>query len=196
VVASANPRFKDFRADFEKISNAASKMCREEGSDDVAAAMYLDRNWEIRIPLQRRYVENGAFEAVAHYHAKRFKLEMGRSAPWPDEPAWHALRLFAEHGRSDLGVALIRTYADMQHKRLKQDYSKRNPRGPRKNLDETMKMVLRVTNELIADGVPDAKRHLLRDLEAAAPYVEEHGTAEDRAWFDQLRREIWMEKRA
>ena len=137
LVAAAKPRFKDFRVDFEKISTAASKAARE-GRDglDPATAMHWfnDVDWHLRMPLQRLYADQGAFDAIAHYHAKRFKLLLGRNEPWPDAPADDALRLFADHGRADIGVTLIRGYVDMQHKRLKSDFSKRNPRGPRKEL--------------------------------------------------------------
>lgn len=197
LVAEAKPKFKDFRVDFEKISNAASKMCRVELDDmDAARAMFLDSGWDIRIPLQRRYAEEGELDAVAHYHAKRFKLGIGRNTPWPDEPAEDALKLFADHGRADVGVALIRNYADMQHKRLKRDYSARNPRGSRKPREEGVERVLTAISKAIADGIPDAKAGLLKDLETVTPYVETHGSDDDRGWFYSLRREIWMEKRA
>jgi hypothetical protein len=196
LVAAAAPKFKDFRVDFEKISNNASKFSGGELSNEQAAAMYLDQHWDLRIPLQRRYMDAGAADAVAHYHTKEFKLVQGRNSPWPDEPARDALRLFAQHGRPELGVALIRTYAEMQHKRLKRDYSSRNPRGSRKPRDEDVQRTIAVISQILADKIPDRKAELLRDLEAVTPYIEQHGTDEDRAWFDDLRREIWMEKRA
>ena len=197
LVAAANPRFKDFRVDFEKISNGAGRLMeRGEISLEQRAAMFHDCDWDIRIPLQRQYVEAGAVEAVAHYHAKRFKLLLGRNAPWPDEPGKDALRLFAKHGRADVGVALIRTYVDMQHKRLKRDYSKRNPRGIRKPLPAETKELIGQIDKVIAGAIPDRKAELLRDLETVAPYLEAHGTGEDRAWFEDIRRAIWMEKRA
>jgi hypothetical protein len=134
IVAAASPRFKDFRVDFEKISNSASKAAREgrEGlTPDDALTMFSDLDWDLRTPLQRRYAAECALEQVAHYHAKRFKLYIGRNASWPDEPAADALQMFVDRGRSDLAVELIRTYVDMQHKRLKRDYGTRNPRTPR-----------------------------------------------------------------
>lgn len=197
LVAAAEPRFKDFLVDFEKISTAASKMCRTELSDnEAAAAMFLDVDCDLRLPLQRRYVEQGALDAVAHYHAKQFKLTLGRNSPWPDELAQDALRLFEEHGRPDIGIALIRTYADMQHKRIKRDFSSRNPRRPRKPRDEGTTKVMAAINQLIADAIPDRKADLLRNLDAVSSYIEQHAAGEDRAWYDQLRREIWMERRA
>ena len=199
LVAAASPRFKDFRVDFEKISNAASKAAREgrEGlTFDDAVAMFDDGDWDLRIPLQHRYAEEGAFEQIAHYHAKRFKLLLGRNTPWPDEPGQHALQLFAEHGRADVGVDLIRTYVDMQLKRLKRDYSTRNPRGSRKPRDEGVERAISAINRAIAAAIPDRKAELLKDMEAVAPYIEQHGNDADRGWFDQVRREIWMERRA
>ncbi len=134
LVAAAKPRFKDFRADFEKISSAASKAAREsrDGLDPASAlGWFNDVDWHLRTPLQRRYAAEGAFEPIAHYHAKRFKLLLGRNEPWPDAPCEDAMRLFASHDSADIGVALIRGYVDMQHKRLKQDFSTRNPRPSR-----------------------------------------------------------------
>ena len=198
LVAAAQPRFKDFRVDFEKISNAASKAARE-GRDGLvfedAFDLFNDSEWDLRIPLQRRYVEQGALEAVAHYHAKRFKLLLGRNTPWPDEPGQDALDRFASRGRADIGVALIRTYVDMQLKRLKRDYSARNPRGSRKPRDEGIERAISAINRVIADAIPDRKADLLKDMETVAPYLEQHGNDDDRAWFDQVRREIWMERR-
>ena len=199
LVADANPRFKDFRVDFEKISNAASKAAREgrEGlNPGDALAMFIDDDWDLRIPLQRRYAEQGAFEAVAHYHSKRFKLLLGRNTPWPDEPGQDALRLFAEHGRADVGVALIRTYVDMQHKRLKRDFSARNPRGSRKPRDPGVERAIASINKVIAGAIPDRKADLLKDMESVAPYIGAHGSDGDRDWFESVRREIWMERRA
>lgn len=199
LVTEAKPRFKDFRVDFEKISNAASKAAREgrEGlTFDDAFDLFNDGDWDLRRPLQRRYAEAGMFEAVAHYHAKRFKLLLGRNEPWPDEPAEDALRLFAEHSRAEVGVALIRAYVDMQHKRLKQDYSTRNPRGSRMPRDEGVERAIASINKVIAGAIPDRKAELIKDMESVAPYLDQHGNEEDRAWFEAVRREIWMERRA
>ena len=197
LVAAATPRFKDFRVDFEKISNGAGRLMeRGEISLEERAAMFHDGDWAVRIPLQRLYVEAGSAEAVAHYHAKRFKLLLGRNAPWPDEPGRDALRLFAEHGRADVGVALIRTYVDMQHKRLKRDYSKRNPRGPRKELPEATKQLIGKIEKVIVGAIPDRKAELLKAIDSVAPYVKAHGSDEDRGWIESVRRELWMERRA
>ena len=196
LVAEAKPRFKDFRVDFEKISTAASKYFRGAGQPEKAAAMFHDVDWDLRMPLQRRYVEHGAFGAVAHYHSKRFKLLLGRNEPWPDDPAADALRLFADHSRADLGVALIRTYGDMQLKRLKQDYSTRNPRGSRKQRAPGVERAIAAIGSAIAAAIPDRKAELLRDLEATGSYIAEHGTSDDQDWMEGIHREIWMEKRA
>ncbi|HEY0628841.1 MAG TPA: hypothetical protein VGD23_05880 [Sphingomicrobium sp.] len=188
LVAAASPRFKDFRVDFEKISNAASKSGRGH--------FFFDSDWDLRIPLQHRYASEKAFEPIWRYHVTRFKLSFGRDTPWPDEPANDALQLFASHGRADLGVQLIRTCVEIHHKRLKRYYSKRNPRGPRGPIDQEAKVVIGAINKVMAESIPDGKRSLLSKLEAVAPYIEAHGTAEDRAWLEALHREIWMEKRA
>lgn len=199
LVAAAKPRFKDFRVDFEKISNAASKAARE-GRDGLAfedgMAMFSDLDWDLRIPLQRRYAVEGALEQVAHFHAKRFKLYIGRNEPWPDEPAADALEMFARHGRGDLGIELVRTYVDMQHKRLKRDYSARNPRKPRVERPENVERAIAGITKVIAAAIPEMKADLLRDIDTLAPYVEAHGSDEDRTWFEAERREIWMERRA
>ena len=199
LVAAAKPRFKDFRVDFEKVSTAASRAARE-GRDglDPASAMHWfnDGDWHVRGPLQRRYADQGAFDAIAHYHAKRFKLLLGRNEPWPDAPADDALRLFADCGRADIGVTLIRGYVDMQHKRLKSDFSTRNPRASRTARSEGVERAIAAIGSAIAAAIPDRKRDLLRDMDAVATYLTDHGDAGDRAWFDQVRREIWMEKRA
>ena len=199
LVAAAQPRFKDFRVDFEKISNAASKAGREgrEGlSFDDAVHMFNDVDWDLRIPLQHRYAEEGAFDAVAHYHAKRFKLLLGRNEPWPDEPANDALHLFAEHGRAEIGVTLIRTYVDMQHKRLKRDYGARNPRPPRVERGEGVEQAIGSINRVIAAAIPERKAELLKEIQIVGHFVDEHGDAETQDWFEGVRREIWMERRA
>ena len=199
LVAEAKPRFKDFRVDFEKISNAASKAAREgrEGlTFDDAFALFSDVDWDLRIPLQHRYAAEGALEQVAHYHAKRFKLYIGRNEPWPDEPAIDALQIFVDHGRADLGVQLVRTYIDMQHKRLKRDYGSRNPGKPRVERDEGAQRAIGAINRVIAAAIPERKAELLSDIETVAAFVDEHGDEEARSWFDGVRREIWMERRA
>lgn len=198
LVGEAKPRFKDFRVDFEMISNAASKATREgrEGlTPDDALAMFSDLDWDLRIPLQRRYAAEGAFEAVAHYHAKRFKLYIGRNTPWPDEPAIDALRMFVDHGRADLGVDLIRTYVDMQHKRLKRDYGSRNPRPSRVERGEGVEQAIGSINRVIAAAIPERKAELLKDIQMVGHFVDEHGDAETQDWFEGVRREIWMERR-
>lgn len=198
-VASAKLRFTDFRVDFEKVSNAASKAAREGNEDlthDDAFAFFTDADWVLRIPLQHRYAAEGKLEEIAYYHAKRFKLYLGRNLPWPDEPAKQALELFVAHGRPDIGVGLVRTYVEMQHKRLKRDYSSRNPRGPRVDRPEEVQQTIAAIGKLIAAGIPAMKAGLLHDLDILAPYVEAHGTAGDRDWLEKERRAIWMEKRA
>lgn len=199
LVAAAKPRFKDFRVDFEKISNAASKAAREgrEGlTFDDGAAMFSDLDWDLRIPLQHRYAAEGAFDQIAHYHAKRFKLYIGRSCAWPDEPARDALRMFADRGKAEIGVALVRAYVDMQHNRLKRDYPTRKGGKPRVQREECVQRAIDGIGSLIAAAIPDRKAELLNDLESVAKYVDEHGNDEDRAWMDQVRRDIWMERRA
>lgn len=197
LVAAANPRFKDFRVDFEKISNGAGRLLEAgEITPDERHAMFHDAEWDIRMPLQRRYADEGALDAVAHYHAKRFKLLLGRNTPWPDEPGKDALRLFAERHRADIGVALIRTYVDMQLKRLKRDYSTRNPRGSRKSREEGVERAISAISRVIANAIPDRKAELIRDLESVEPYVGQHGSEQDRVWLITVRREIWMERRA
>lgn len=198
LVAESKPRFKDFRVDFEKISNAASKAARENRDGLVPAdalAFFNDVDWDLRLPLQRLYVAQGAVEAVAHYHAKRFKLLFGRNEPWPDEGAAEALRLFAEHKRADVGVALIRSYIDMQHQRLKRDYSSRNPRGSRTPRDEGIERAIARIGTAIAAAIPDRKAELLKVMETVAPFVEKHGDQADHEWFEETRRSLWMEKR-
>ena len=197
LVAAANPKFKDFRVDFEKISNSAGRLAdRGEITLDERRAMFLDLDWDIRIPLQRRYADAGAFDAIVKYHAVRFKNYMGRNSAWPDEGSQAALDLFVEFDRPEIGVALVRTYVDMQHMRLKRDYSKRNPRGPRKDLDDGVKKAIGALERVIAGAIPDRKRDLLRDIDAVAPYVGAQGNEHDRAWLEMVRREIWMERRA
>ena len=197
LVEAAEPRFKDFRVDFEKISNGAGRLMEAgEISLDERLAMFLDLEWDIRIPLQRRYAETGAFDQIAHYHAKRFKLLLGRNTPWPDEPGLDALRLFAAHGRPDIGVGLIRTYVEMQHQRLKRDYSSRRPLGSRKPRDEVTERAISTIHKLIAGAIPDRKAELVKALQAVEPYLAAHGCEADKLWLDQVRREIWMERRA
>ena len=153
-------------------------------------------DWHLRIPLQRHYAEHGGFEAIAHYHAKRFKQLFGANDAWPDAPGEDALRLFAEHDRADIGVNLVRACIDVQLKRLRGDLQKRNPRGPRKDLSDDVKQVIGAIDKAIAGGIPDRKRELMRDLDAVDPYVAAHGGDDDRAWLEAVRREIWMERRA
>ncbi len=199
LVAAAKPRFKDFRVDFEKISTAASRASREgrDGLDPVTASSWFhDFDWLLRLPLQRRYAEHGAWDAIVKYHMVRFKNYMGRNVPWPDAPAQVTLDLFAERGRADLGVDLVRAYTDMQLKRLRADLSKRNPGGPRKNLDEGVKRVIGMLDKAIAGAIPDRKRELMRDLDSVEPYLAAHGGDDDRGWLETVRRELWMERRA
>lgn len=199
LVAMAKPRFKDFRVDFEKVSNAASAAAREGRlglTPADALGMFTDIDWNLRLLLQRRYATEGRLDLVAHYHAKLFKLYYGRNEPWPDDPALETLELFAANGRADLGIELIRTYVAMQHARLKKDYSSRNPRGSRKTRPEGVEECIAAVNKLIAANIPDRKADLLKDLESVASYVSTHGAKADVAWLESIRREIWMEKRA
>ncbi len=199
LVAAAKPRFKDFRVDFEKSSTAASRASREgrDGLDPATASDWFhDFDWHLRLPLQQLYADQGAWEAIVKYHMVRFKNYLGRSVPWPDAPAQATLELFAQRGRADLGVDLVRAYIDMQLKRLGADLSKRNPRGPRKDLDEGVKQVIGALDAAIAGAIPDRKRELMRDLEAVEPYIAVHGGDNDRSWLETVRRELWMERRA
>lgn len=199
LVAMAKPKFKDFRVDFEKISNAASKAAREGRyglTPADALGMFTDIDWNLRIPLQRLYAAEGRLDAVAHYHAKQFKLYLGRNQAWPDHPAMDTLELFVTNGRADLGVLLIRTYVDMQHARLKKDYSSRNPRGSRKARPQGVETCIATINKAIAAAIPDRKADLLKDIETVASYVGAHGTEADLEWLESVRREVWMEKRA
>ena len=195
-VAAASPRFKDFRVDFEKISNAASQALRvEEGNPELARAMFLDTDWALRLPLQRRYAAEGAWEPVLKYHLTRVRRYWS-TEPWPDAAAEEVLDVFAAHGRADLGLTLVRGYVDVMLKRLRRDLSKRNPRGPGKQYDEATRRILSAMDAAVAAHIPEGKRNLLRDLEAVEPYVTAHGTQNDLDWFAEVRREVWMERRA
>jgi hypothetical protein len=195
-VAEGKPRFKDFRVDFEKISNAASRTMREQGSLELARAMFSDEEWHLRSALQRRYAAEQAWEPLLKYHLTRSRRYWSSTSPSPDEPARATLDLFAEHGRADLGLTLVRTHVEVMLKRLRRDLSKRNPRGPGKQYDESTRRILSAMDAAVAAAIPDTKRDLLRDLEAVEPYVLRHGTDEDKAWFEDVRREVWMERRA
>jgi hypothetical protein len=196
-VAEASPRFKDFRVDFEKISNAASTTMRvDEGDHDLAKAMFFDQEWSLRLPLQRRYAAEQAWEPLLKYHLTRSRRYWSSTSPFPDEPARAVLDLFAEHGRADLGLTLVRTHVEVMRGRLRRDLSKRNPRGPGKQHDESTRRILSAMDAAFAARIPEDKANLLRDLEAVEPYVLRHGTDEDRAWFEAVRREVWMERRA
>ena len=196
-VAEASPRFKDFRVDFEKISNAASKTLRTDEDDlELARAMFSDVDWALRLPLQRRYAAVGAWEPLLKYHLTRTRRYWSSTTPFPDAPVQAALDLFAEHGRADLGLTLVRTHVEVMLKRLRRDLSKRNPRGPGKQYDEATRRILSAMDAAVAAHIPESKRDLLRDLEAVEPYVTAHGTPDDRDWFAEVRREVWMERRA
>jgi hypothetical protein len=84
----------------------------------------------------------------------------------------------------------------MQHKRLKQDYSARNPRKSRVQRSEGVERAIASVGKAIANAIPDRKAELLKDIESVEPYMAEHGTDEDTAWLEAVRRELWMEKRA
>ena len=161
-----------------------------------AAPLFHDIDWDIRGALQERYVREGALEPVASYHSRRFKLVFGRNEPWPDEPAAHALQLFASRGAAHLGVALVRAYVDLQHTRLKRDYAKRNPRKPRSPASEGVERTIAAIGVDIAAAVPDRKAELIAVLERMEPYLEAHAMAESRARLEEVRRELWMERRA
>jgi hypothetical protein len=196
-VAAASPRFKDFRVDFEKVSNAASQTLRlEEGDLERATAMFFDTDWALRLALQRRYAAEGAWEPVLKYHLTRVSRYWSGTHPWPDAAAQDTLDLFATHGRADLGLTLVRGYVDVMLKRLRRDLSKRNPRGPGKQYDEATRRILSAMDAAVAAHIPESKRNLLRDLEAVEPYVTAHGTRDDLDWFAEVRREVWMERRA
>ncbi len=196
-VAEASPRFKDFRVDFEKVSNAASRTLRvDEGNLELARAMFHDTDWALRLSLQRRYAAEGAWEPLLKYHLTRTRRYWSSTSPFPDAPAQTTLDLFAEHGRADLGLILVRTHVEVMLKRLRRDLSKRNPRGPGKQYDEATRRILSAMDAAVAAAIPDTKRDLLRDLEAVEPYVTAHGSDEDKTWFAEVRREVWMERRA
>lgn len=197
LVAASAPRFKNFRIDFEKVSNAAPRL-RDTGevSPESATELFFDADWDLRLPLQRRYAEAGAWDEITRYHVNRFTRQLGRDAPWPDEPAMATLELFVEGGEGRRGVALVRTYVETQLARLRRDFSKRNPRGPRRSDSEDLKRVIGAIDQVIAGAIPDRKRELLRALDAVQPYVDAHGDAEDQQWLAAVRREVWMERRA
>jgi hypothetical protein len=90
----------------------------------------------------------------------------------------------------------VRTHVEVMLKRLRRDLSKRNPRGPGKQYDEATRKVLSAMDAAVAAHIPESKRDLLRDLDAVEPYVLCHGTDEDKSWLDDVRREVWMERRA
>jgi hypothetical protein len=130
------------------------------------------------------------------YHLTRSRRYWSGTEPFPDAPAQATLDLFAEHGRADLGLTLVRTHVEVMRGRLRRDLSKRNPRGPGQQYDEPTRRILSAMDAAVAAAIPDTKRDLLRDLEAVEPYVLHHGTDDDKAWFEAVRREIWMERRA
>lgn len=195
AVERATPRFRDFRVDFERIGTAASGALREDGEREAALAVFLDTDWLLRRPLQRRYAAEAAWEPLLRYHGTRVRRQWS-TEPWPDEPAREVLELFAAGGRADLGVELVRTYIGVMHQRLRRDLPKRGARGPGPRYDEGTRRVLVAMDAAVAAAIPDSKRRLLRDLDAVEPWVVVHGGDEDREWLDTARREVWMEGRA
>ena len=66
LVAAAKPRFEDFRVDFERIGSGAGRsMDAGDVTPEERLAMFHDANSDIRLSLQRRYADAGAFEPVA-----------------------------------------------------------------------------------------------------------------------------------
>ncbi|WP_336987399.1 hypothetical protein [Altererythrobacter aquiaggeris] len=183
----ATLRFKGFRQDYERVSNAATAL-HKDGLITKAEAqrIFLDDAYMISAPLIERYIIARESEQVANWLRARTAFHFPN---WLDERNRMALDGFVANGEGALAVQLIRQHLHKIMNRTKdrwRDAGRKRPKDLAAQYHESFEdRRLQALEEL--PGHLDIAVYEIAELE---PWVTGHGSKEDLRAVAGYREEI------
>lgn len=183
----ATLRFKGFRQDYERVSNAATAL-HKNGQISMAQAtrIFLDDGHMISAPLIARYLDARESEQVANWLRAREEFHF---PGWLNERNRMALDGFVRNGEGALAVQLIRQHLHKVMNRTKDQWRNAGRKRP-KDMSEK---IAEQFEEFKAAALEDLPGHLdiaLYEIAELEPWIAEHGSNEDRKAIAGYRGEI------
>lgn len=183
----AKLRFKGFRQDYERVTNAATALHKDgQITKAQATRIFLDDGNMISAPLIARYIEARESEQVANWLRAREEFHFPN---WLNERNRMALEGFVRNGEGALAVQLIRQHLHKVINRTKdhwRDAGRKRPQGLSDKMAEQFE-------QFKATALEDLPGHLdiaLYEIAELEPWIIAHGSNEDRKAIADYRDEI------
>ncbi|MHA6316191.1 hypothetical protein ACXYN8_00820 [Altererythrobacter sp. CAU 1778] len=183
----AELRFKGFRQDYERVSNAATAL-HKTGDITKAQAMriFLDDGHMISMPLIARYIDARESEQVANWLRARDGFHFSN---WLDERTRMALDGFVANGEGALAVQLIRQHLHKVMARTKDQWRVAGRKQP-KNLPPEYVAQFEAQKLDALETLPGHIDIALYEIAELQPWIDAHGSDEDRKAITAYRDEI------
>ena len=183
----ATLRFKGFREDYERVSNAASALHRSgDISRGAATRIFFDDGHMISAPLIERYLQARESEQVANWLRARTEFHLPN---WLNDRNRMALDGFVANGEGALAVQLIRQHL---HKVMNRTQDAWRAAG-RKRPPDMEGTVAEQFEDHKAKALEDLPGHLdiaLFEIAELEPWIDAEGSAEDRKIIEKYREQI------
>jgi len=187
MVARATLRFKGFRQDYERISNAATAQWKDgQITRAEAQRVFLDDGHIISAPLVRRYLEARESRKVADWLRSREEMHF---VGWLSERNRMALDGMVEHGEAPTAVALILAHLKKVMAAAKDHWRSAGQKMPKDLPSEH--------HDSFMNSVAEERRLLPGRLSETAleiaelePWIADHGSREDQRMLVSWREEL------
>lgn len=186
-VARATLRYKGFRQDYERISNAATAQWKNgQITQADAQRVFLDDGHIVSAPLMRRYFDARECRQVSDWLRARSEFHF---PGWLSERNRMALDAMVLHGEPAMAVQLVLAHLKKVMDRARQQWraaGRKVPKGAGTDLSEQLAKSIALERQRLPGFVGEAQLELA-ELE---PWVTQHGSREDQrsvtGWRDEL----------
>lgn len=187
-VARATLRFKGFRQDYERVSNAATAQWKDgQITQAEAQRVFLDDGHIVSAPLIARYLAARECRQIADWLRARPEFHF---PGWLSERNRMALDGMVEHGEAGSAVQLILAHLKKVIARARDQWraaGRKIPKGISPELHERLATAIALDLQRLPGSLGEAQLELA-ELE---PWITAHGSREDQrsfaAWLEEVR---------
>ena len=178
--------YRNFRVEFERIGGLAVKAMSDGliGKDD-ATLIWLDVGDVLSVPLIARYCDARQYDPVVTWLRARPGFQC---VAWLRGYVLSAMERLVADGEGARAASLALAHVERAMKSLRLDWKERR-RGIPKKLAPEAQAALRSTQAALIARIPVRNAEMLMEIGEMMPYLA-HGTAEERATLEALRREV------
>lgn len=189
AVNRAALRFKGFRQDFERISNATTSQWKDGRiTREDASRLFLDDDHIISGPLVRRYLAAREFKQIADWLRARSEIHF---TGWLSERNRLALDGMAQHGEGAMAVQLIMLHLRKIMARAK-DLSRAAHRKIPSDCPPDLRAALEQAAATARHGLPGGLGEAELEIAELESWIDGYGSREDRrvvaGWREELNR--------